>query len=155
MTPVKRIYDAFFNLITDDLYLEMTKEETERDAKAFLLSSLPLYEFPEAPLDLIEDEENGDYIQANLALEEVNILATGMVQKWLERQIYTIELTRQKFSGSDFKLSSQASHLAKLMAALTMTKNEHRRLQMLRTRRRVNKDGKYESAFDLFVKPMR
>lgn len=90
----------------------------------------------------------------DLTLEEQNILAYGMVEIWLQRQITSIEVTRQKFSGVDFKLTSQASHLTKLLSLIEDVRAEHRRLQMLHSRRRVNNFGKYESTFDLLVKRM-
>lgn len=81
-----------------------------------------------------------------------------MLQAWLQRQMTTIEQVRQKFSGQDFKLTSQASHLKTIMTLFEKTRDEHRRLQMLESRRREVDDGKggtkYESQFDLFVKRM-
>lgn len=156
MTPVKYVYDAFFSLITDDMYLELTPEETRRDCDSMLLQSLPLFEFPSKPIRLIKDENTNHFIfNRDLTLEEINILAKGMVQIWIQRQINTIELTRQKYTGPDFKMTSQASHLGRLMNLLSATRDEHRRLQMLNTRRRESANGeRYESNFDLFVKPM-
>lgn len=113
------------------------------------MASIPLFEFPNKILDFTLDND-GSFIH-DLELEEINIIATGMAQIWLQRQVTSIEHTRQKFSGPDFKQSSQASHLQTLIRTLTNTKEEHRRLQMLYSRRR-KKNGKYESAFDLFVK---
>lgn len=148
MTPFTTVYDAFFTLITDDMYMEITKEETERDCRELLMASIPLFEFPDMVLTFTGDSFDGD-----LTLEETNILAMGMNQIWMQRQITSIESTRQKFSGADFKLTSQSSHLQRLMALITQVKEEHRRLQMLYSRRRVVR-GKYESTFDMFVKKM-
>lgn len=113
------------------------------------MASIPNFEFPNQILDFTLDNE-GSFLP-DLTLEEINILAVGMQQIWLQRQITSIESTRQKFSGPDFKQSSQASHLQTLIRTITNTKDEHRRLQMLYSRRR-KKNGKYESTFDLFVK---
>jgi hypothetical protein len=38
-----------------------------------------------------------------------------MYNSWLQRQVASIEQTRMKYSGSDFKMTSQANHLEKLM----------------------------------------
>jgi len=46
-----------------------------------------------------------------------------MKQVWLDRQINSIENIRMKYSGSDFKMTSQANHLAKL---LTLKTENHR-----------------------------
>jgi hypothetical protein len=79
------------------------------------LSSIPFFSFPRIPLNYIEEEDiegrDKSYFIPDLTLEEKNILAVGMEQIWVQRQITSIEHTRQKFSGPDFKLSSQASHL--------------------------------------------
>lgn len=156
MTPVSEVYDAFFAQITDDMYVEITEEETRQDCKGLLLLSIPLFEFPTSVInitqELLLDGTVLEYFTGDLTLEEINILATGMIIPWLQRQITSIELTRQKFSGADFKMSSQASHLQRLGAMRKDILMEHRRLQMLHSRRRVNEDGKYESTFNLFVK---
>ena len=51
-----------------------------------------------------------------LTHEEINILAILMMEGWLQRQITSIENIRMKYSGSDFKLTSQANHLSKLLS---------------------------------------
>lgn len=158
MTPISAVYDAFFGLIVDDMYMEITEEETHDECLTFLRKSIPLYEFPKAPIKVKVDEEGEATLNRDLTDEEINILAYGMLQAWLQRQMTTIELTRQKFSGQDFKLTSQASHLKTIMSLFEKTKDEHRRLQMLDSRRREVPDGnggtKFESNFDLFVKRM-
>lgn len=147
MTEFQTVYDAFFTLITDDMYMEISEEETIADCYSLLLASIPLFEFPNQPIVVSEEGiENG------LTLEEINILAMGMNQIWLQRQVTSIELVRQKFSGQDFRLTSQSSHLQRCMALLEQTKIEHRRLQMLYSRRRVGRRGGYESTFDLLTR---
>lgn len=154
MTLLKSVYDVFFTLITDDMFLEITEEETHKDCKSLLLASLPLFEFPKKVIDITQQIINSEVVDMftiDLTLEEMNILATGMMQIWLQRQITSVENTRQKFSGADFKMTSQASHLSRLIALKADTRDEHRRLQMLYSRRRIVGD-QYESNFDLFVK---
>jgi hypothetical protein len=41
-----------------------------------------------------------------LTPEEINILAILMKQGWVQRQVTSIENTRMKYSGSDFKMTS-------------------------------------------------
>lgn len=151
MTPFQSVYDAFFTLITDDMYMEITPEETQADCRSLLMASLPLFEFPKRSLQFTEDDEGGHF-RFELTLEEINILAMGMNQHWLQRQVTSIEVVRQKFSGADFRLTSQASHLQRLMLLLTQTKEEHRRLQMLYSRRDVNPTtGRVSSAFGMLT----
>ncbi len=148
MTSYQKAYDAFFRYITDDMYMMITKEETEADCESLLLASVPLYEFPETVIRL--DEVNKQF-NRELSLEELNIIGFGMVQIWLQRQITSIELIRQKMTGADFKVSSQASHLNRLENLLKSTKIEHRRMQMLDSRREVKGD-KVKSTFYKLVK---
>ena len=112
-TPFESIYDAFFVKITDDMYLEWTKEDTLKDVKQILLDSIPGFEFPRFPL-YDYDEVIGEY-NVTLTKEEINIFALLMLETWVQRQITSIENTRQKYSGTDFKMTSQANHLAKLL----------------------------------------
>jgi hypothetical protein len=146
MTTFQTVYDAFFILTTDDMYLEITEEETIEDCRALLMASIPMFEFPNQILTF-----NDESFVAELTLEEINILAWGMFQLWLQRQTASIENVRQKFSGADFRLTSQSSHLQRLMALLNQTKEEHRRLQMLYSRREV-RGNRYESTFGMLVR---
>ena len=59
-----------------------------------------------------------------LTSEEINILAILMKHAWLQRQVASVENTRMKFSGSDFKFTSQANHLAKLLNLLSEVNRE-------------------------------
>ena len=80
-----------------------------------------------------------------LTSEEINILAILMKHAWLQRQVASIENTRMKFSGSDFKFTSQANHLGKLLNLLTEINREAHHMQRLYRRRKINKDGHYAS----------
>ena len=42
-TPLHKIYNRFLAKITDDLYLELTREDTERDLEALFLSAISLF----------------------------------------------------------------------------------------------------------------
>lgn len=157
MTPFSVIYDAFFGLIMDDFYLETTKEETERDLRSILMASLPLYEFPKRVFKYTRmhdpvTNEMIDIFPIELTLEEINIIAQNMVCVWYQRQINTIELTRQKVSGVDFKVSSQAMHLEVLRKAYKDAVDRSWYLQEIETRRREAPDGTYQSTFDEIVK---
>lgn len=151
MTSYKEIYDAFFGYITDDMYMMISKEETAADCESLLLRSIPLFEFPK---ELITLDEVNKQVNRDLSLEEINIIAFGMVQLWLQRQITSVEIIRQKMTGADFKVSSQASHLSRLQNLLSDTKIEHRRMQMLYSRREI-KGNKVQSTFYQIVKRTR
>lgn len=54
-----------------------------------------------------------------------------------------------KYSGTDFKMTSQANHLAKLLALLAETQRQSHHMQRLYKRRRVSKDGTIKSNWDV------
>lgn len=85
--------------------------------------------------------ENTSYFNADLTDEEINILALLMEEAWINRQIASIEVTRMKYSGSDFKMTSQANHLAKLLSLKTEIRRMGFHMQRLYKRRRTTDDG--------------
>ena len=50
-TPFSAIYDRFLGKITDDMYVELTPEDTLRDLQTLLIEALPGFEFPDFKLD--------------------------------------------------------------------------------------------------------
>ena len=72
---------------------------------------------------------------ADLSSEEINIIAILMMIAWLQRQITSIENTRMKYSGSDFKMTSQANHLQKLLSLLSECQRQSHHMQRLYKRR--------------------
>ena len=152
MTSFTTVYDRFFGKITDDLYLELTPEDTQRDLQTLLIDSVPAFEFPRQSMKyMIQTTEGNDtsYFESDLSDEEVNILALLMKNAWLNRQITSIENTRQKYSGSDFKMTSQANHLAKLLELRNETRREELHMQRLYKRRKVDKDGNVRSNWSI------
>ena len=151
-TQFVEVYNRFLGKITDDMYVELTPEDTIKDLRNMLISAIPGFEFPRKNLydytleEIIKPEnevldtdfiigllweetsdeiaevprlvvENSNF-NVELTSEEINILAILMMCSWLQRQITSIENTRMKYSGSDFKMTSQANHLSKLLSLL-------------------------------------
>lgn len=85
------------------------------------------------------------YFDADLTDEEINILALLMMRAWLQRQVTSVENIRMKYSGSDFKFTSQANHLAKLMALQTECRRQSHHMQRLYKRRKVDENGQIHS----------
>lgn len=133
-TSFKEIYDRFFGKITDDMYLEWTPENTHADVKNILLDSIPGFEFPRFPL--YDFDADAEEFNTALTSEEINIFALLMYNTWLQRQIASIENTRMKYSGSDFKMTSQANHLAKLMELKKEAERQTHHMQRLYKRRK-------------------
>lgn len=78
-TPFSVVYGTFLSKITDDMYMELTEEETASMLAELLQSAIPWFEFPRVNLNDRND------IQFNIALsdEEINILATYMIVEWM------------------------------------------------------------------------
>lgn len=88
---------------------------------------------------------------ADLTSEEINILALLMKQAWVQRQVASIENTRMKYTGTDFKMTSQANHLAKLLNLLEEAQRESFHMQRLYKRRKISaEDGSYKSTWSIF-----
>ena len=176
MTQFTTVYNRFLGKITDDMYLELTPEDTVRDLQNLLLDAIPGFEFPRCNLydnhieivqiqeDLITKEDfvigvvwneedsnelseipkvlvERSYFNADLSEEEINILALLMKQSWVQRQVTSIENTRMKYSGSDFKMTSQANHLSKLLSLLEESRRDSFHMQRLYKRRKMTSSG--------------
>ena len=151
MTSFETVYDRFFGKITDDMYLELTPEDTQRDLQSLLIDSIPAFEFPRQSLNYTIEKENA-FFTSDLTNEEINILALLMKNAWLNRQITSIENTRQKYSGSDFKMTSQANHLAKLLELRKETRREEIHMQRLYKRRKRDEKGNIKSNWSVLMK---
>lgn len=138
-TKFSTVYDNFFSKITDDMYMEMSREETEQDAEDIMLNALYLFEFPRNPI-FDYSKELGQF-NCELTPEEINIIGTYMVTEWAGRQIASIENTRMKYTGTDFKMTSQANHMQKLISLKKQYLSEGFHLQRLYGRRKSDNKG--------------
>lgn len=77
-----------------------------------------------------------------------------MVVEWIGYQLASIENTRLKYSGSDFKFTSQANHMHKLLAIKKDYEREGFHLQRLYKRRKVDKKGIVRSTFNIIMEPI-
>lgn len=184
MTYFSTVYNRFLEKITDDMYLELTPEDTVKDLQRLLINAIPGFEFPRKNLQsykletmTVEEEEmlehdfligvvwselpdepapppmvivDRSYFTEELTSEEINILAIIMMEGWLQRQVTSIENIRMKYSGADFKMTSQANHLSKLLALQTECRRQSHHMQRLYKRRRIVSDGRYRSNWDVF-----
>ena len=154
-TPFTQVYNRFLGKITDDMYMELTPEDTVRDLRNLLIDAIPGFEFPRVNLldyTIVEAEnalEEESSFAADVSSEEINILAILMMIGWTQRQVTSIENTRMKYSSSDFKFTSQANHLAKLLTLLQETQRQSHHMQRLYKRRRTDENGRYESNWSI------
>lgn len=178
-TPFTKVYNRFLGKITDDMYIELTPEDTIKDLQNLIIDAIPGFEFPRKNLmdyeiktavkredELVPDDfvigvvwgtipeddaqipnviiEQSSFA-AELTEEEINILALLMMCAWVNRQVASIENTRMKFTSSDFKMTSQANHLSKMMNLLAEVQRQSFHMQRLYKRRRITTDGTYAS----------
>ena len=157
-TKFTEVYDRFFDKITDDMYLELTELDTKKDCQSLLINAIPKFEFPKKPLtyELMKNDDEFSYeddvslFKEDLSLEEINILASLMLEEWLQRQITSIDNTRQKYYGSSFKLTSQAAHLNALMKLQEQIQTSNKKQQRLYGRRETGADGAIRSRWSVF-----
>lgn len=141
--PRKNLYD--YTIAIDRV------REDETDENDFILGieweSLP--EDGKTVPDVIVERSS---FTAELTSEEINILALLMKQSWVERQVASIENIRMKYSGADFKMTSQANHLAKLLNLLEEARRDSFHMQRLYRRRKITSDGSYASNWSILRK---
>lgn len=168
-TPFSVVYDSFLDKITDDMYMELTELDTFRLLEKLLMTAIHKFEFPRVDLTNYDNsyEERidsyqgvdsdyeevtaviygGGYFNVELTAEEINILSTYMIVEWLGQQLASVENTRLKYSGSDFKFTSQANHMAKILALKKDYEREGFHLQRLYKRRLKDENGIMQSTF--------
>ena len=158
-TPFSLVYDSFLSKITDDMYLQLTVEDTHRMLQELLISAIEKFEFPRINLwDYQKLEENGEeYFCFNneLTREEINILAVYMIVQWLSQQLASVQNTRMKYSGTDFKFTSQANHMQKLLQLKKDYEREGFHLQRLYKRRIPDEQGVMRSTFGKIMQPVK
>ena len=150
-TLFTKVYDAFFRKITEDMYMELTKEDTESMVQELLLSALSWFEFPR--VDINDYDLAKGCFNVALSLDEINIISTYMVKEWLGQQLASVENTRMKYSGSDFKFTSQANHMQKLLTIKKDYEREGFHLQRLYKRRKTDINGIVHSTFGQIIEP--
>ena len=162
-TKFASVYNRFLGKITDDMYMELTPQDTMRDMQNLLIDAIPGFEFPRKSLDydisvsegtegefVVQSVEGISYVdnsafKAELTSEEINILAILMMCSWIQRQVTSVEVTRMKYSGVDFKMTSQANHLSKLLALLKEAQRQSHKMQRLYKRRKTDDEGNIKS----------
>jgi len=75
-----------------------------------------------------------------------------MIVEWIGQQLASVENVRMKYSGSDFKFTSQANHMQKLLQLKKDYERESFHLQRLYKRRKKDDDGIYRSTFGSLMK---
>ena len=103
-TQFSAVYNRFLGQITDDLYLELTPEDTLRDLQNLLINAIPGFEFPRKNLydytieiqSIPETEISEDDFILGINLEKSEILETPNVL--VDKSRFNIELTPEEIN---------------------------------------------------------
>ena len=100
-TKFASVYNRFLGKITDDMYLELTPQDTMRDLQNLLVDAIPGFEFPRKVLSYnisVQEGTDGEFViksvegisyvdnsafDVELTSEEINILAILMMCSWV------------------------------------------------------------------------
>lgn len=149
-TSFDTMEDFFLAGITDDMYMELTEEDTRAILDEILIAALPSFEFPKQPQLQNIDTENRTFV-VDLTQEEMMIIRQYMIAEWIGYQLATIDNIRQKYSGSDFKFTSQASHMKQLISMKQDYERHGFHLQRLYSRRSIDEEGRYITTFNTIM----
>ncbi len=154
-TTFQEMYDFFLAGITDDMFMELTAQDTSAMLEEILIAALPWFEFPvEKNLFNSIDKEN-KHFGVKLNVEEMMIIRQYMIVEWLGFQLANVDVVRQKYSGSDFKFTSQASHMKQLKELKQQYIEKGFHLQRLyRRRSRMDTKGNFVSAYTQIIEPL-
>lgn len=165
-TSFYTVYCKFLDKITDDLFMELTLEETFQILDSMLKDSIPLFKFPRFRLFHFDESypaltETVDVegvptervisygaFEDTLTHEEIDILAELMLLEWFNRQLSSTRITQMKYSTSDFKMTSQAAHMQRLNAIISSKRAEVNSQQFMYRRRKVNDEGYMVANYD-------
>lgn len=137
MTPYSDVYKAFLGEIQDDFYLNAADDIIENDLNILLNKAIVQFSYPKVNI-----RDKNDMLQqfnVTLEIDEIEILATGMVLAWVERELHSVDMLRQSMTTKDFNTYSQAPHINAL--ARTSERAEKKLKKMLIKYSIRNKDG--------------
>jgi hypothetical protein len=111
-TPIQEIYRKFLGMIEDEEWL-LVDDDVIEDLMLNYLENATV-EFHQCKKDLTIDYNNMCFIE-ELSMNEIMVLAWGMVIHYLQPKIKREENLRQFISDKDFNKLSNANMLMRLM----------------------------------------
>lgn len=111
MTAYMKVYGRFLDKVTDFCIAELTDEDFCRYCHRMMIAAVSTLR----PLshELICDDESQCFTE-DLTETEVEYIACGMVNQWIEPQLQNTMLTRQFIGTAEEKFFSQANQLEQL-----------------------------------------
>jgi len=107
------VFDAFTSKIKDKLFSDLPELDAEDQMIQLLNDGLIFFKYPK--INVYDKDDVTQIFNQTLSYHEVQIISQLMVDAWINRQINSIDIIKQKFTDRDFKMTSQASHLEALL----------------------------------------
>lgn len=148
------IYCRFLDKITDDMFLELTLDETINILHSLMKDSLHHFTYPRFRINRYDDKAEAisridteeeiitqGRFEDTLTNEEEDIIAEIMLLNWYQRQLASTRITQMRYSTSDFKQTSQASHMQRLNSLIDSQNKRIRRMLNNYSKRKVDEEG--------------
>ena len=105
-TTFASVYHRFLGKITDDLYVELTPEDTIKDLRNLLLDAIPGFEFPRVNLQdytiQIEEVDSADILPDDFILgvvwEELSEEPEEVPNVLVDRSYFSVELSSEEIN---------------------------------------------------------
>lgn len=110
MTPISEVYSIFLSQIDDDIIALLDQEVMENLLLIYLKSATTRFPQCTKSLKIIHEE----YIEGDLELDELEILAQGMIVYWLLPKIFATDNLTTYIVDKDFNQKSPANLLSRL-----------------------------------------
>ena len=130
-TPIEKIFVVFLNQVEDDGLALAPEEIQMKTMTRYLRGATIKFDTCEKDLTIVsEDDGVSGYIKADLTEREIEILALGMVCRWLQRIVNSEDNLRNIITDHDFKKASNANLLKNLMTLKKLHEEDFRKMKV-------------------------
>lgn len=130
-TPIEKIFVVFLNQVEDDGLALAPEEIQMKTMTRYLRGATIKFDTCEKDLTIVsEDDGVSGYIKADLTEGEIEILALGMVCRWLQRIVNSEDNLRNIITDHDFKKTSNANLLKNLMTLKKLHEEDFRKMKV-------------------------
>lgn len=112
-TPYSEIDNMFLHDIKDYDFLDFTDEDRDEVLQDLRIKAVT--RFKACKVDLTDRDDTLLKYNSTLTDEEKLIIATSMRKFWLNNKSYDLELLKHRLSSKDWRMTSQAEHLSKII----------------------------------------
>ena len=126
-TPIEKVFVVFLNQVEDDGLALAPEEIQMKTMTRYLRGATIKFDTCEKDLTIVsEDDGITGYIKADLTEDEIEILALGMVCRWLQRIVNSEDNLRNIITDHDFKKTSNANLLKMLITLKKLHEEDFR-----------------------------